>query len=622
MSTIALVAGGLVVWKLFSLWSSWQRNIAEAKKTGLPYVLSPDYFFETRCEWFDKWGDTTVIVSPQSLDVFTQNAEVIRQVSKRAEHFPKMKSMYDVLLQFGNNVVALEGPLWRVHRKATSASFNEKNTAFAFHESVHQARGMVRQWERRRGPITTLEEDAKRYALNVIGYVGFGIRLLWPGETMPERIEEWMEKFTSLEPRQGHTMSFVDSMSVMMENLIMLMAIPKWVFPLLPFRATREAFRAFRESMKYMNELLDERIRQIGDGSLPDKGMDVMGQLAKTSFGREGAKKEDAGSASGLSRSDILGNAVVMLIAGHETTAGTLHLMLILLAMNPSSQRRLQADVDRLVGAQDPGDWDYERLVGPMMASMLAACIHETLRVVSPASGLPKTVTEAGPQRITRDGASHELPAGCGVLLVSISAHVSPRYWPTERSRRHPGRADDLLDYVPERWFRGTLAGERERARAERREDEEEEKEDYGGWRGRDTNEHLFRPERGSYIPFADGPRACLGRRVAQVELVAALAVIFREYSVELAVDDCMGEGEGEGGGMTDKDKEMEEALEGMSRGARRALYGMARERAERVLQSLRFILAVRLPEGKFVPMRLVRRGEEKFVSWIDGDDE
>ena len=45
----------------------------------------------------------------------------------------------------------------------------------------------------------------------------------------------------------------------------------------------------------------------------------------------------------------------------------------------------------------------------------------------------------------------------------------------------------------------------------------------------------IHKPVRGSYAPFSDGVRACLGKKFAQVEFVAAIAVLFRDYRVWLA---------------------------------------------------------------------------------------
>lgn len=47
----------------------------------------------------------------------------------------------------------------------------------------------------------------------------------------------------------------------------------------------------------------------------------------------------------------------------------------------------------------------------------------------------------------------------------------------------------------------------------------------------------FMKPISGSYLPFSDGSRGCLGKRFAIVELVAVVTRIFKEFSVELITD-------------------------------------------------------------------------------------
>ena len=52
-------------------------------------------------------------------------------------------------------------------------------------------------------------------------------------------------------------------------------------------------------------------------------------------------------------------------------------------------------------------------------------------------------------------------------------------------------------------------------------------------------------PEDGTFIPWADGPRECVGRKFSQVEFVAVLASLFWQYRVKPVVKN--GESEADG---------------------------------------------------------------------------
>lgn len=63
------------------------------------------------------------------------------------------------------------------------------------------------------------------------------------------------------------------------------------------------------------------------------------------------------------------------------------------------------------------------------------------------------------------------------------------------------------------------------------------------------SDAHLFRPERwaegiltekqrGAFIPFSVGPRACVGRNVAEMELKLIVGTVARAYAFELRQED------------------------------------------------------------------------------------
>lgn len=346
-----------------------------------------------------------------------------------------------------------------------------------------------------------------------------------------------------------------------------------------------------------MSEFLHDKIEETRSGSPPREGMDIMGQLVQSKYSSTTKEKPapTSSSSSILSDASIIGNAFIMIVAGHETTANTLHFALLELANNPATQRRLQKDIDALFGrATDPATWDYDKLVAPMLASHIGATVNETLRLVPPVTGIPKVVTPDAAQTITVAGRAHVLPPGLACHLLAVSAHRNPRWWPSRPSER-TGKRTDLDDFLPERWYRPSPGEEKEGA-AEAGEGGVSE--DYGGFQGSDVSASLYRPVRGSYLPFSDGPRSCLGRRIAMVEMGAVLAVIFQRYSIELAVDEWAGDAE----------------VEGMGSEERREVYRLAQAKSRETIRQANSVLTLKLHGGRYVPVRFVKRGGERFV--------
>lgn len=375
----------------------------------------------------------------------------------------------------------------------------------------------------------------------------------------------------------------------------------------------RAAYESYTNWKTYTEELLDKKAAQARVGEKVE-GMDLMrllventsdpAILAQTSPGKlESSKAEKRGT--DLTKSEILGDTFITVLAGHETTANTIHFMLVHLAMAPGSQRRLQAGVDRTFGEAPPSEWDYDTCITTLLGNMVGATFNEMLRLMPPIMAVPKKASDDQDQTVTMDGQTKIIHASTRINLNNIGVHRSPKYWPSTGPSKISSKSDDLDDFVPERWLRGggenatTAANGDEKGK---REDIQDVDKEFGGFTGTDTSNMLFKPVPGSYMPFSSGQRSCLGRRLGQVEMVTVMSVVFQGFSVELAVDEWASDEEV--GRMTEEE--------------RREVYTMAMEKARRTVRSASAMLTLKLHgergADKFVPVRMVRRGEERFL--------
>lgn len=183
-------------------------------------------------EPFQKRGDVFLTVSPSSIHVWLANAEAIRQVAAGREAFPKALESYRILDIFGRSLLSTEGAEWKSHRKVTSPGFNEKNNALVFAESCRQAQGMLMKWTgdgSKNSRVEQVPTDTMRLTLHIISRVGFGVRLLWPGEQLNDVENDRNAAYGSHKPLEGHTMNFEHALESLLENLIWVLLTPKWL---------------------------------------------------------------------------------------------------------------------------------------------------------------------------------------------------------------------------------------------------------------------------------------------------------------------------------------------------------------------------------------------------------
>jgi unspecific monooxygenase len=161
-----------------------------------------------------------------------------------------------------------------------------------------------------------------------------------------------------------------------------------------------------------------------------------------------------------------------MILAGHETTAITLFWSLLLLALDPSTQQQVAAEVKVV---DTGGALDIERL------KFTRAVIDETMRLYPPAF------------LVARAAIAPDTVAGLPVAKNDVIL-IAP--W---LLHRHEKLWRDPNAFIPQRFMPPSPP-----------------------------------PDRFAYLPFGVGPRVCIGAHFALVEATLALAKLIGAFRVEL----------------------------------------------------------------------------------------
>jgi cytochrome P450 len=216
--------------------------------------------------------------------------------------------------------------------------------------------------------------------------------------------------------------------------------------------------------------------------------------------------------------------------------------------------------------------------------SMVGAVINEVLRVIPPVIQFGK-INREGPQQLTVDGKTITVPKNTYISLEVVTTNRNPRHFPY-RPSKVTSKPHDLDDFVPERWLLPRSSND---TAAVQYPIEPELVDGLETGSSSAGNSSLFRPAKGAFIPFSEGARSCPGKRFAQVELTAILAVIFKQYSVELDVSAWASD----------------EQVARMSLSEKKEVYGKAQKRARELIRGSIPLVTLTMV-GETVPIRFV----------------
>ncbi|KAL6882273.1 cytochrome P450 [Trichoderma longibrachiatum] len=182
-----------------------------------------------------------------------------------------------------------------------------------------------------------------------------------------------------------------------------------------------------------------------------------------------------------LGREELTAEALTQLIAGSDTTSNSSCALLNYVARTPGVLAKMQAELDAAIPKEvDVPTYDMVRDL-----PYLAAVINETLRHHSTSGiGLPRQIPPDSP------GVSicgEFFTAGTVLSVPTYTIHHSTDIW-----------GPDAEEFKPERWLSVTQR------------------------------------QKDAFIPFSHGPRACVGRNVAEMEMKLIAATWARRYGARV----------------------------------------------------------------------------------------
>ena len=189
------------------------------------------------------------------------------------------------------------------------------------------------------------------------------------------------------------------------------------------------------------------------------------------------ARDKDTGAP--MSDRELIDEVMTLVVAGHETTASGLNWTWYLLSQNPEAEARLHAEIDAAPDMATPNLAQMESLAYTQQV------VNEALRLYPPGWLLSRRTIEADAL------GGYEIPAGANVLLPLYLLHRDGRFWKD-----------------PERF-----------------------------WPERFAPEHEAERPRFSYMPFAAGPRHCIGETFALYEMLMHLYKVARRYRLTYVPD-------------------------------------------------------------------------------------
>ncbi|EOY29240.1 hypothetical protein QUC31_020891 [Theobroma cacao] len=434
-----------------------QQIQLQAKKTrSHSEIVGHDYtstLFPYLDHWRKEYGQIYTYSTGLRQHLYVNDLELVKEMNQlNTLHLGKASYMTKALRpMLGNGVIRANGHLWAHQRKIIAPEFFMDKVKGMVGLMVESTEPLLKKWE------TIIEaEGGLRAEINVDGDLRSVSADVIARACFGSSYAKGKEIFAKLRTLQTTIINK-----------------PGIVFGLnnSRFLSTKKKISTLEREVELLIwETVEGRQQECVDKSSCQK--DLMQLIL------EGAVN-DAYVGKASSQQFIVDNCKNIYFAGHETTAITASWCLMLLALHPGWQSRIQAEVAQVCKNGLPDADSISRLKTVTMV------IQETMRLYPPAAFVSREALKE-----TRIG-NILVPKGVFIWTLIPTLHRDPDLW-----------GPDANEFKPERFING-------------------------------VSKACKSPQ--GYIPFGLGTRLCLGKNFAMVQLKVLLSLIVSRFSFSLS---------------------------------------------------------------------------------------
>ena len=398
----------------------------------------------------DGWGEHGDVVRFRGIGplfpvyLFVHPDYVRHALQDNHRNYPKTPFVNDKWrMVVGEGLICSTGDFWRRQRRLAQPAFHRQLIQGFGTVMTGTTEKLLGRWQgyAARGEPLNMSEEMVHHALSVLAQCIFSADWSREAEVMGPAVEVAI----------GHAYHQLES----------FVSLPEY----LPTPANRRFKQARATLDEIVYRLIAERHRSLARGE--EQPRDLVSALME-------ARDEETGGR--MSDEQVRNEIMTFMFGGHETVANGLAWTLYLLSRHPLVARRLEREVDEVLGGRVPTVDDIPNLKYTTMV------IEESLRLYPPVwliSRTPVADDEVG---------GYHIPAGSMVLLSSYVSHRHPDFW------------DNPEGFDPERFSLERSAG---------------------------------RP-RHAWFPFSGGPRKCIGDYFGMMEMQLVIPMIAQRYRVSL----------------------------------------------------------------------------------------